>query len=301
MPSSVVGRFEVLKDGASSIYGADAIAGVVNVITRERIEGFQLNFQGAAPRGGAPEDVGVDATWGTVGDTWSFNISANYSKTREMTANDRDWSRCPVRPRGTDQDGDGVIDNTHPETGELLCFGFVHGFAVSPFGWARYEPSLGAPHPNHPHFDPGIAGFGIPHFTRIPVHGNDPRDGDPIFDNEGAFYRDERDPGGLPGRARHRAVLGDFLRRPGPGDRRPQRQRVLRVLLQPPVVRELIRLQAVLSVRTEDQPHEPVRPLRTPRRVRRLQRPAGPPDLRAARSLQQRRRRPGQPVRRGHR
>ncbi len=195
VPSSVVGRFEVLKDGASSIYGADAIAGVVNVITRERIEGFQLNFQGAAPRGGAPEDVGVDATWGTVGDTWSFNISANYSKTREMTANDRDWSRCPVRPRGTDQDGDGVIDNTHPETGELLCFGFVHGFAVSPFGWARYEPSLGAPHPNHPHFDPGIAGFGIPHFTRIPVHGNDPRDGDPIFDNEGAFYRDERDPG----------------------------------------------------------------------------------------------------------
>ena len=195
IPSSVVGRYEILKDGASSIYGADAIAGVVNVITRERIEGFQLNLQGAAPRRGSPEDVGVDATWGTVGDTWSFNVSANYSKTREMTANDRDWSRCPTRPRRTDQDGDGVIDNTHPETGEPLCFGFVHGFAVSPFGWARYEPSLGAPHPNHPHFDPGIAGFGIPHFTRVPVHGTDPRDGDPFFDNEGAFYRDERDPG----------------------------------------------------------------------------------------------------------
>ena len=195
VPSSVVGRYEILKDGASSIYGADAIAGVVNVITRERIEGFQVNFQGAAPRGGSPEDIGVDATWGTVGDTWSFNVSANYSKTREMTRNDRDWSSCDVRPRRTDQDGDGVIDNTHPETGELLCFGFVHGFAVSPFGWARYEPSLGAPHPNHPHFDPGIAGFGIPYFTRVPVHGTDPRDGDPFFDNEGAFYRDERDPG----------------------------------------------------------------------------------------------------------
>ena len=85
VPSSVVGRYEILKDGASSIYGADAIAGVVNVITRERIEGFQLNLQGAAPRRGSPEDVGVDATWGTVGDTWSFNISANYSNTREMT------------------------------------------------------------------------------------------------------------------------------------------------------------------------------------------------------------------------
>ena len=107
IPSSVVGRYEILKDGASSIYGADAIAGVVNVITRERIEGFQLNLQGAAPRRGAPEDVGFDATWGTVGDTWSFNISANYSNTRQMTRNDRDWSACDMRPRRTDQDGTG--------------------------------------------------------------------------------------------------------------------------------------------------------------------------------------------------
>ena len=195
IPSSVVGRYEILKDGASSIYGADAIAGVVNVITRERIEGFQLNLQGAAPRRGAPEDVGVDATWGTVGDTWSFNVSANYSNTRQMTANDRDWSRCPMRPRRTDQDGDGRIDNVHPETGEPLCFGFIYGFTVSPFGWVRYEPSLGRPNPNNPYFDPGLAGFGIPYFTRTPVHGNDPLNGEPLFDNEGAFYRDERDPG----------------------------------------------------------------------------------------------------------
>ena len=196
VPSSVVGRYEILKDGASSIYGADAIAGVVNVITRQRIEGFQVNLQGAAPRRGAPEDVGVDATWGTVGDTWSFNVSANYSKTRAMTANDRDWSRCPMRPRRTDQDGDGVLDNTHPETGEPLCFGFLHGFVVSPFGWARFEPSLGTLDPGNPYFDAeGPSAFGIPYYTRTPVHGNDPVNGDPIFDNEGPFYRDERDPG----------------------------------------------------------------------------------------------------------
>ncbi len=195
VPSSVVGRYEILKDGASSIYGADAIAGVVNVITRQRIEGFQVNLQGAAPRRGSPEDVGIDATWGTVRDTWSFNVSANYSRTREMTTNDRDWSRCDMRPRRTDQNGDGVIDNTHPETGEQLCFGFVHGFVVSPFGWVRYEPTLARLDPGNPYFDPtGPNAYGIPHYTTIPVHGLN-ADGDPLFDNEGAFYRDERDPG----------------------------------------------------------------------------------------------------------
>ena len=195
VPSSVVGRYEILKDGASSIYGADAIAGVVNVITRQRIEGLQVNLQGAAPRRGSPEDVGIDATWGTVRDTWSFNVSANYSRTREMTTNDRDWSRCDMRPRRTDQNGDGVIDNTHPETGEQLCFGFVHGFVVSPFGWVRYEPTLARLDPGNPYFDPtGPNAYGIPHYTTIPVHGLN-ADGDPLFDNEGAFYRDERDPG----------------------------------------------------------------------------------------------------------
>lgn len=45
IPSSIIGRIEILKDGASSIYGADAVAGVVNVITRESFDGLQLNAQ----------------------------------------------------------------------------------------------------------------------------------------------------------------------------------------------------------------------------------------------------------------
>ncbi len=45
LPSSVISRYEILKDGASSIYGADAIAGVVNVFTRKRIEGLQIKMR----------------------------------------------------------------------------------------------------------------------------------------------------------------------------------------------------------------------------------------------------------------
>ena len=43
IPISIIDRIEVLEDGASSIYGSDAIAGVVNIITRKNLEGVEVN------------------------------------------------------------------------------------------------------------------------------------------------------------------------------------------------------------------------------------------------------------------
>ena len=108
-------------------------------------------------------------------------------------------------------------------------------------------------------------------------------------------------PGRLPACTGHRTLLRDFLRGPGLRDRRPQRQRVLRVLLQPPLVRQFVRLPPVLPVRAEDQPHQPVRRVRAARRLRRVRGPARPAELRVARSIQRSGRRPHQPVRRPHR
>ena len=45
LPSSIVDRIEILKDGASSIYGSDAVAGVVNIITRRNLDGFLVEGQ----------------------------------------------------------------------------------------------------------------------------------------------------------------------------------------------------------------------------------------------------------------
>jgi len=199
LPNTIISRYEILKDGASSVYGADAIAGVVNAITQKRIEGFEVSLQTAIPKESGGETYVVDAAWGTVGSDWSFNVSAGYTKDSEMVAADRGYSKCDQQPRYTDQHGDGVIDNTNPETGDPLCFGFIHGFVVSPFGWARYEPSLEQPTPLNPYFDtPNL--YGIPYYTTVPVHGyKDPAyqnaDGDlPAWDNEGPYYRDEKSP-----------------------------------------------------------------------------------------------------------
>ena len=197
IPTSSIARYEILKDGASSIYGADAVAGVVNAITVQRFEGLQLNFEGFMPQDSGSEAFSGDFTWGRVESNWSFNVSASYEQRHDMRVNQRSWADCPRRPRFTDQDGDGVIDNTSPETGEPLCFGMIYGFVTSPFGWVRYEPSLAQPDPSNPYYArPQV--FGIPFYTTIPVHGwdptSDPADPDPLWDNEGAFYRDTREP-----------------------------------------------------------------------------------------------------------
>ena len=55
IPMSIIDRIEVLEDGASAIYGSDAIAGVVNIITRKKFEGVELNgYFGEYEFGGPP-------------------------------------------------------------------------------------------------------------------------------------------------------------------------------------------------------------------------------------------------------
>src|SRR5215470_185539 len=63
IPSASIERVEVLKDGASAVYGSDAIAGVVNIITRHRVEGVELAaYGGISPQGdGRQYDLSVTA------------------------------------------------------------------------------------------------------------------------------------------------------------------------------------------------------------------------------------------------
>ena len=64
IPSTMIERVEILKDGASAVYGADAVAGVVNIITRRDFEGIELNVQTADftdMKSGAQETIGLIA------------------------------------------------------------------------------------------------------------------------------------------------------------------------------------------------------------------------------------------------
>jgi len=92
IPSAIVERIEVLRDGASSTYGADAIAGVVNVITKKEIQGLHIGGSTAISEEGGGDENRFDVTWG-YGDLesqgFNFYVSGEYQKQDPLWARDR--------------------------------------------------------------------------------------------------------------------------------------------------------------------------------------------------------------------
>lgn len=84
IPVAMIERVEVLKDGASAIYGADAVAGVVNIITKKAFDGVDLSVRyGKTERGDGAEQA-ADLTWGTRSERGSLMASLNYSESEEV-------------------------------------------------------------------------------------------------------------------------------------------------------------------------------------------------------------------------
>lgn len=93
IPTAIVKRVEVLKDGASAVYGSDAIGGVVNIITRNDFEGFEFNTSyDAATENGDGETKTIDFTIGFSGDKGNAVFNAYYVEQGAQWSGDRDWS-----------------------------------------------------------------------------------------------------------------------------------------------------------------------------------------------------------------
>lgn len=89
IPLSIVSRMEVLKDGASAIYGADAVAGVVNFITKESFEGLQFDARYGVTNHSDGEEYRLVLTWGISGDRGNLMFAANYQDNQAAPLIDR--------------------------------------------------------------------------------------------------------------------------------------------------------------------------------------------------------------------
>ncbi|MEQ7154259.1 TonB-dependent receptor [Brevundimonas aurifodinae] len=100
LPSAAVERVDVLLDGASALYGADAIAGVVNVIMRRSFDGHETRLRASAARGGA-EDLIVSHLAGHSWSTGSAYLSYEYQTTNGLNSADRPYTADgDLRPFG---------------------------------------------------------------------------------------------------------------------------------------------------------------------------------------------------------
>lgn len=106
IPTPAIQRVEVLADGASSIYGSDAVAGVVNFITRKTYDGLQINGR----VGFAKDYRSYDLTgiWGTTWDTGGVYVAGQFLKQGEVTNNKRGFLS-----RGDYRDVGGSNTNTY--------------------------------------------------------------------------------------------------------------------------------------------------------------------------------------------
>lgn len=97
IPTAIVKRVEVLKDGASATYGSDAIAGVVNIITKNDFEGFELKANhGGSDRGDA-ETTGIDVTFGAASDRGNVVVALGHSEQKSAFMGDREFSEFELR------------------------------------------------------------------------------------------------------------------------------------------------------------------------------------------------------------
>jgi len=136
IPLSVVDRVEILKDGASAIYGTDAIAGVVNIILRRDFRGIELTGYGGWTEhgGGNQKQVSLIAGYGDLAkDGFNAFVTASYQKDDALAAIARPFSRTGYLP---DQGVLGINPvGTFPanifsfETGGLYNPGYASGCA----------------------------------------------------------------------------------------------------------------------------------------------------------------------------
>jgi len=95
IPQSMIQSVQVLKDGASSIYGSDAVAGVVNIITQRGMDGFEVNSFISQPFEEGGEELRLSGIGGMTFDEGYIQVGVDYYKRNELKRGDRKYLDCP--------------------------------------------------------------------------------------------------------------------------------------------------------------------------------------------------------------
>ena len=85
IPVAAIERVEILKDGASAVYGSDAVAGVVNIILRKDYDGAEISVSHGGTTGPSYDETAASLIWGTQSDDASATLILDYFKNTTIT------------------------------------------------------------------------------------------------------------------------------------------------------------------------------------------------------------------------
>lgn len=89
IPINMIDRVEIITEGASSIYGADAVAGVINIILKESYDGFEISGNISGTEHGGGETADISFITGYEGEKSKFAISMTYFERKRIAVKDR--------------------------------------------------------------------------------------------------------------------------------------------------------------------------------------------------------------------
>ncbi len=92
VPLNAVGRIEILKDGAAALYGTDAVAGVVNIVTRDDIDGWEVDGEYSTTTRSSQEDLTVRALHGQQSDRVKTLVSMSFLRRSWLPSPERDFT-----------------------------------------------------------------------------------------------------------------------------------------------------------------------------------------------------------------
>lgn len=157
VPMIAIDRMEVVKDGASALYGSDAVAGVVNFITKRNYDGAMVSVDYQDGAHGDNKEYVLQGLWGATGDKGNVIAAISYTNRSPLFISDRRLSRP--------QDDTSALGNP-------ASFFIAPGVPViDPFGCEEFGgfPQILAPEGTVPGLDVGLCGFDFgPFYSYVP-------------------------------------------------------------------------------------------------------------------------------------
>jgi iron complex outermembrane receptor protein len=128
IPMAMIERVEILRDGASAVYGADAVSGVVNVILRDTFEGFQLTAGSGISGYSDAEEYSIQGVLGTNSELGNLVLSAEYKFRDNVPQRERDWAFPSIAAISAT----GVTNGSGAHPGGLVLFSGGGAFCTQP-------------------------------------------------------------------------------------------------------------------------------------------------------------------------
>ncbi len=157
VPSSLIQQYDILLDGASSVYGSDAVAGVVNAILRKDFDGIEVELYSTMPSQAGGDSNTLNVAWGKNTDRGFFGFGLEVSETDNIRLRDREWTAGCDQHQEIDENGnrrtqDQFYANNFNMTWDECALGSLIGRMSAPgFGSVYYIP--------------GQSNTGIPNFN----------------------------------------------------------------------------------------------------------------------------------------